>query len=111
MPRWAIALIISGVVVVILCGVGAVLFAVNVKLAAQPSVRVESCTTQGPVTTIGYVVRNNDKVVHDYYVQGTVGGEAATPGVLKRIYPGETAAGRLTSFGQGDCRITKVDQR
>jgi hypothetical protein len=111
MPRWAIGLIIGGLVVVSLCAVGAVLFAINVKLAPRPSVRVESCTIQGPVTTIGYVVRNNDKAVHDYYVQGTVGGSAATPGVLRRIYPGETAAGRLDSFGQGDCRITRVDQR
>lgn len=111
MPRWAIALIIGGVVVVILCGLGAVLFAVNVNFAPQPTVRVDGCTTNGQVTTIEYVVRNNDKVVHDYYVQGTVGGSAATPGTLKRIYPGQTAAGRLTSFGQGECRITRVDQR
>lgn len=111
MPRWAIALIIAGVVVVAVCAAGAVLFAVNFKLAPRPTVRVESCTTQGALTTIGYVVRNNDTVVHDYYVQGTVGGSAATPGLLKRIYPGETAAGRLDSFGQGDCRITRVDQR
>lgn len=86
------------------------------RMSATPNcacqdVHVESCTTQGALTTIGYVVRNNDHVVHDYYVQGTVGGSAATPGLLKRIYPGETAAGRLDSFGQGDCRITRVDQR
>jgi hypothetical protein len=112
LPGWAIALIVVGAVVVLLCAGGAVFAVMRISGAPRPSVRVTSCsTTIGDFTTsMSYTVRNNDKVPHDYTVFGTIG-DTETQGLLRGVEPDQTAAGHLEGPSQGNCRITRVEQR
>lgn len=111
MPGWATALIIIGGVIALIVGGGIVLVAIGAGSTVKPKVTVVSCGSDGFATTMTYILVNNDKVAHDYYVEGTVGHSPTTPDVLKNVGPGERASGSMMSPATGDCAITKVDQQ
>jgi hypothetical protein len=58
-----------------------------------------------------YMVRNNDKVPHDYTVYGVIGETSPAQGFLKGVAPGETRIGIMEGPGIGTCRITRVNQQ
>jgi hypothetical protein len=112
---WAIALIVVGAVVVLVCVGGFVVGLAKVANTPKPTYSVTSCTTDSVgFTHLHYIVANHDKVPHDYTVQGAAGNSPLIPDVLVNVAPGDTASGEMIGSGGsgGDtCEITKVSQR
>lgn len=111
LPTWATALIVLGGAAVLLLVAAAALIALGSRSPA-PYYSVTSCQSVDGVTSMGFIVRDNDKVPHDYTVHGSIGHSPAVPDVLVGVAPGQTVTGHLEGFeSTGDCRITEVDQR